>query len=127
MAGHNDPFFAFCKAKFKNRQTRSQVASGSVSGCGEAAEESSPRVQFARALKIASSEECKIVIVRPRPVYRINRLLDGKEPRISVLQSKTGRSTLSRQVIPDSACVRLDVLLYDTLELGVILRDYFAM
>ena len=77
-------------------------------------------------LKIASSEECKIVIVRPRPVYRINRLLYGKEPRISVLQSKTGRSTLSRQVIPDSACVRLDVLLYDTLELGVILRDYFA-
>ena len=78
-------------------------------------------------LKIASSEECKIVIVRPRPVYRINRLLYGKEPRISVLQSKTRRSTLSRQLIPDSACVRLDVLLYDTLELGVILRDYFAM
>src|SRR5437764_1836678 len=49
MAGHNDPFFAFCKAKFKNRQTRSQVASGSGSGWGKAAEESSPRVQFARA------------------------------------------------------------------------------
>ena len=50
-----------------------------------------------------------------------------QEPQISVLQSETGRSTLSRQVTPDSACVRLDVLLYDTLELGVILRDYFAM